>query len=107
VSEPTQLDWAYLAGIVDGEGSICAHSDRRGYLHNYPALHISNTDPRLIEWILDRFGGSILLMTKNRNRPFTHIMWTGKRMEPVLVGVLPFLVIKKEQAETALSFRFA
>ena len=54
---------AYLAGIIDGEGTIVIAKGkiRKGRI-NHPyslRLVVMNTDIRLIEWLKENFGGSI------------------------------------------------
>lgn len=41
----------YLAGIIDGEGSI-------GMVKNRPVVSIYNTDERLMRWVVEVFGGN-------------------------------------------------
>ena len=109
MAEVTEAEWSYLAGIVDGEGSIYIRSQRDRWLLGYPVLNISNTNPRLMEWIKSRFGGSLAAIKPSastfRKRVLLHLSWTGKRMEPVLEGILPYLIIKRDQAELALAAR--
>ena len=55
----------YLAGIIDGEGSIgiehlspCKNRKKSYYVCR---LCVINTDEKLIIWIKDNFGGSVIL----------------------------------------------
>lgn len=49
-STPTDVEIAYLAGIIDGEGSL-------GCYDIGPRLTISNNCKELMSWIRGRFGG--------------------------------------------------
>jgi hypothetical protein len=47
--EPKAEDFAYLAGILDGEGHITPKG----------RIEISSTDPEMLSWCKSRFGGNI------------------------------------------------
>src|SRR5262252_5226632 len=57
------VDWAYLAGIIDGEGCVSIVMQRqvkcRRTLRHILKLFVGNTDPRLISWCREIFGGSV------------------------------------------------
>ena len=61
---PTETDWAYIAAIMDGEGSFsitkATIKDRKGNPYNAfdCKVMVSNTSKVLIDWILARFGGA-------------------------------------------------
>ena len=98
-------EWAYLAGFIDGEGSICPWS--RTATPDI-GLHVPNTDRRVLEWIAERFPdkGGINFHRRRKTHRKDYWSWdlTGRAMAPVLCGVLPFLVLKARQAELALLF---
>lgn len=50
---------AYLAGIVDGEGTITLASKNKGQNRRL-AITVSNTDRELLEWILKVVGVGII-----------------------------------------------
>ena len=75
-------------------------------------LFIGNTDERLIHWIHSRFGGTIGIRkahSKAPRKPTWKPLWwvnfSGASLEPVLTAALPYLVLKREQAELMLEFR--
>jgi|SRR5665213_62050 len=98
-------EWAYLAGFIDGEGSICPWS--RTAIPNI-GLHVPNTDRRVFEWIALHFPGVGAINFHRRRKTHRKDYWswdlTGRALAPVLDGVLPFLVLKARQAELALLF---
>lgn len=57
----TREKFAYAAGILDGEGSICIrHHKEKPELHAYhPYLGISNTSLDLMNWFQEFFGGYV------------------------------------------------
>lgn len=102
VSDPER---AYLAGIIDGEGCVSAtyHKSSQAWTCY---VTISNTDYRLIEWLDERW-----IATQCRMRPGTGghkptYGWTvtNARVYPVLVAALPFLVLKREQADLVMEW---
>ena len=115
--------WGYLAGLIDGEGHISiTRSDKPEYrtqrgkmkLHPCPVRYglvvaVTNTDIRLMKWLKEMFGGSY-----NGGKPFKgHPNWKpkyqwnvcgNKEKELILLALLPYLVLKREQAIIALEF---
>lgn len=101
---PYIADIAYLAGIIDGEGTIYIGFDKtRGY---HLRFYVVNTDKRLIDWLKTTFGGSVYsrksLKNPNWRRKYE---WINVNPEDMLPEILPFLKIKKEQAMLAIKFR--
>lgn len=110
---------AYMAGFMDGEGCfsiVKAHSitkradgsKKRGvrfHLH----IKITNTNLAVLEWIVTHFGGQISSKKTWSNHPTwkDRYEWTLTgygRMEKVILSILPYLIIKREQALVALEF---
>lgn len=60
--EATQLECAYLAGFIDGEGTVTSVF-RKGANGRHEAVHIRlsipNTNFDILEWIQLRFGGEL------------------------------------------------
>ena len=65
----SEVDLAYLAGLIDGEGSITLFTTSNPKAFKIPCLSVTSTDRYLLEPLLV-FGGSI--QTKGRNRPAGH-----------------------------------
>lgn len=111
--EPTVIDWARLAAFIDGEGCIRITEKKekhypRAYL--YLQINISNTDPRLPAWLKKTFGGGVYhsrRASKLNVRWSDCFMWmvSGGRVAELLQGCMPYFIIKREQAETALAFQ--
>lgn len=96
---PSQADFIYLAGIVDGEGCI--------RVNNAPRLHITNTSQILIEWLVDRFGGYVWVQQTSfvdNNKPRFQWEVSARQCEAILQQIVPFLVIKKLQAQLVLDY---
>ena len=109
----SDIEAAYLAGIIDGEGSvyIAKHKEYsgRGLPYSYSTrVSVGNTDERLINWIQKTVKtGNIHFVQETRNNWKDHWHWllADKNITPFLEQILPFLIIKKEQALILLRFR--
>lgn len=103
----TPTDLAYLAGIIDGEGSFVAaiRTIRRGALDMQMTLKVNNTDHDLIEW-LGLFGGRVHMRKKYATHCRQQWEWCIGIVElaPLLVEVTPYLRVKKRQAELLLEW---
>lgn len=105
---------AYLAGLLDGEGSICIlrgshkETEERVWFEKYTLrLSITNTDLFLLEWVRKNFGGSIHPRKEVNVRWKKAWIWYcgGKTAESIIRKCLRFCISKKEQAKIALTFR--
>jgi len=102
----------YLAGILDGEGSIVLWSNKspnniRGKYNL--RIYISSTDKILIDWIHSNFGGHTYVnKAPSRKKHWKQAyLWVIDRpnMFRFLKEICPFLLIKKERCEIAIKFR--
>lgn len=95
-------DAAYLAGFIDGEGSIMLYGRRDKVALK---LSISNTSKPVLDWVEDITGvGKVMLHRKADHRIRTTWMYqsNSEAAESVIEQILPYLIIKKEQAKLAL-----
>ncbi len=102
----------YLAGLLDGEGSIAikkaTHKDHKNPSYGLRVL-IFNTDIQLMQFLKDKLGG--LLFQKNKKRveqgmkPLYAWMLNGNKAIEFLDLVEDSLIIKKERAEVARKFQ--
>lgn len=105
--EPTKLDWAYLSGLFDAEGSFSIDKrNKKGNGSFTSCARISNTDNRLFPWIMSRFGGTYST-SKKKEEDRDEGCWRlseprgligRKQREIKLLAILPYLVVKKERA---------
>lgn len=97
----TETDWAYLAGLIDGEGSIS--------ICHTVIVRIPNTDMDIIGWLVESFPDAKVAKA-NSNTSYGHklclnVRWNGRNSIEVLTKVLPYLRSKKRKlAELALEF---
>lgn len=102
--------YAYLAGIIDGEGCFCIGAGRRqkwGVVNYNSHLTVGNTDIRLVQWLKENFGGSYYTVNKPTPRNKTPYVWRltkKKEQELLTLAILPYLIIKRERAIIFLEF---
>lgn len=100
----TAEQWAYLAGLFDGEG--CVHLA----LHKESgsislALSIVNTNHSVIQWVADLFGGRIYSKKKAAPDKDTWIWHASTSIAyRALQGMQPYLIIKRRQADLGIQF---
>jgi hypothetical protein len=108
--------WAYIAAFIDADGCIgisrtVLQTTAGNPYYGYDLkTSIGNTSMKIMRWLVRYFGGQFRPKAKNSSKlsddpGFEWFMNGGyKKMEIFLLGILPYLVIKKEQALIALSF---
>ena len=93
----SDIEAAYAAGILDGEGSVQLVRIRKSRWPS-PSVSVASTDRELLEWLRARVGGSIV--QKRTYRPHHSISFEWKladrRALQFLELVRPFLVIKRK-----------
>lgn len=96
----------YMAGFFDGEGCIGIGPPRGTTLYVLQ-VSIANTDKRPLGLFHKVYGGKLLgpLARGERCKPIYHWKAESKKAEQVVADLLPFLIIKRKQAELALEFR--
>lgn len=110
--DPSATDLAWAAGIVDGEGCIYIGkrsrerpgSTRPGWKCT---LRVANTDVRMVNRMWQFFGGHVTppRMIRLSTRPYFE--WhseSARSTRAILEALLPYLVVKRDQAEVAIQF---
>lgn len=96
-TEPTKVQWAYLAGFLDGEGCISAPARANGISHGAQITAKQKySDP--LDWIMATFNvghisGKKIHRWKVSQRQ--QVLW-------LLENILPYLTLKRDQAEAAI-----
>jgi hypothetical protein len=98
----------YLAGFIDGEGCVRLTRDHfAGWNPQYGArVQVCNTNRTVLEDLRKAFGG-ILTNHPRRNSDWKdsyQLVWTGRRVEPLLLAVKPYLLIKQRHARIVMRF---
>ena len=105
-----KTDLAYIAGLIDGEGciSIVKKKDLIHGSSNYDLrVSVNMTSEYLIQYLHFAFGGFWRERKKIEERHKQQWMWavSGPKASEFLLTILPYLIIKKPQAELALRFQ--
>lgn len=106
--------WSYLAGLIDGDGCFfmwklenkrTKGSSKFTYRMN---LNIWCINEPFIQWIYDVFGGVKMInrkATATRRRPLYGVEFTGNRLTQILEHIVPYIQLKKPNAENMLEMR--
>lgn len=106
---------AYLAGAVDSDGSIGMRrstygmrvtGDTKAPVYS-ERICFKQVTPEIPTLLRDTFGGSLMLQSPSvtKGRPLYYWEATNKTASLALVALLPYLRIKRAQAETLLLLR--
>ena len=109
---PSEL--SYLAGFIDGEGSfiICKrlHTNEFGTWKGYSLfIDIGNTNLEVLQWIKNKTGNTseIYINPQKGNRKQMYRMRINAKLSKKLAEeLLPYLIVKREQADVFLKFPF-
>lgn len=105
----TVAQLAYLAAIIDGEGTFHIGGNRttkNGFIHYDARVYVVNTCSELIDWLVNNFGG--LRYTRKATDKFKqrHEWILSKtKITPIITAIMPYLIAKKKHAEVMLEFR--
>lgn len=99
-----KTDIAYMAGFFDGEGCITLYKTRGIYsLH----VDICQCNEHIIKWFQFCFGGTIHTRYENHHKFKKQWRWhtSGGNAMGFLKTIIPYLVLKKAEAELAIKFQ--
>lgn len=105
--KPTEI--AYIAGIIDGEGSIYARNERKTI---YPTIAVHMTDKSVIMWLQEHIKAQSVWALNRKNHPRyktslkTQYLFRicGKRAKLLCKYLLPYLIVKRKHAEIVLKW---
>jgi len=101
----SRIDAAYLAGLIDGEGHIGITINVNGY--HVPHVQIIMTDKGCLEWVASTIGVKLCVFAHQNHikyRPQFMIRLGGRRAIWLCTAILPYLKVKKEQANILYRF---
>lgn len=112
----SEVSWARLAAYLDAEGSIAINRVSPNGKRKTPAFSlrvaVGNSDPRLIVWLKNTFGGwaGPQKQTHKEGRVLSkkpRFLWAVNCHQAayVLEQCLPYFVCKKDQAEVGIAFQ--
>lgn len=110
---------AYIAGIIDGEGSIMISRDRsksfmaqrlaRGSTdpHYHAGIRVGMLDRRPLDLIVEVTGIGKIVEEKPYHHKRPMFRWALRKKTEVIQFlrlIMPYLIVKKEQAQLAIKF---
>jgi hypothetical protein len=102
----SDVDLAYIAGLLDGEGSFCCiflGTNRCRTCH--PIVSVAMTDESVIRWFANLVGVAVSSHQRKENyRPQFIVRLSGKRAVLMAGRLHPFLKVKHEQARLMATF---
>ncbi len=99
--------YAYLAGIIDGEGTIGICRTSRGK-YRAPYISVSSTTVELIEWLHQFLGGTVCRHKPYKKQHSHAYSWRLRAKESVfstLRSILPYLVVPEKIRRANLILR--
>jgi len=105
-----ELDLAYLAGLIDGEGAICLNRtwDYRKNGEKVPhltvKLEIGLNSQALVKYLKKRYGGFIHTKQKEGYNNSYHWILSEKKAVPLLRKCFKFLKIKSFHAMQIIAY---
>lgn len=97
----TELERGYLAGIIDGEGSITLTKDKQ---FRYPVLEVSSTTYQIVEYLKVHFGGVISKKNERNSKWKQAYIWKIERRKAIslLEEIVGYLNEPKKKARAQL-----
>ena len=98
--EKMSTDLAYLAGVIDGEGTITLTKNSKSDMFRRIEVSVSNTDKGLIDWLQTEFGGSIRTRALQKSRYKIAYEWRIKGANQaldLLKRVTPYLRVRSKK----------
>lgn len=100
---------AYTAGIVDGEGCITILNkwDSRSKTYDKVQVDVTNTNEWICQWLKMQFGGVVRMCKPHKSNWKPTFKWIleGDKAMAFLRLILPYLNIKKPNAEVAINYQ--
>lgn len=95
---PDETLWPYLAGFIDGDGSLGV--DKKGRL----VVQISNAHPAPLKWVAKEFEMKVgeEIRSASNARPYYHVHVSGGKAVIFIKRIYPYLIEKKETARLLL-----
>ena len=94
---------SYLACLVDTEGCITISNGRKW--HYQLIVRVAMYDKEPMELMVDTFGGSVKPTNRQDKKPCWCYTATGERALTIVVELIPYLLVKRKEAEIAIIFQ--
>lgn len=106
---PADIDFPYLAGLIDSEGCFRIKKwkpkNRPNHVYNI-TVEIGNTKLPILPWLVQRFGGSVVFIAARANKKAS-ATWTlsAAALYEILPKIRPFLTSKQEVCDKLIEFQ--
>ena len=96
----TEVEKAYLAGIVDGEGTVTLERQHRNETAG-PRVPVANSNLKLLMWIKSRMDGNIIHKKKYKTHHKDAYAWSVRQDRAIrlLDEIKRYLIVKRPQAD--------
>jgi hypothetical protein len=100
---PTAEQWAYIAGIFDGEGSLTYHNTQNAVSNR--RVDIAQKDVTLLYWLESVLGGGVVRRRKEQDSHGADDFRIVRQRQvyEFLMGVLPYVIVKREKVVVAIA----
>lgn len=103
----TERDMAYIAGLVDGEGTVTIRkaTGRKGAVEYHPYIRISNTSKELMDWLEQKLNFPNVYIAKQKTRagtPMYIFNIRGMSFYKFFRELEPYLIIKRRRMRVML-----
>jgi hypothetical protein len=110
--KPSKTDIAYLAGLIDGDGSVGIMRNKRARQSHglyHPYIKVSGINEAMMWWAHIHFGGAwnsnYPPSLKNRGyRQQYAVMWSYRKAMGIAKITLPHLIDKRRRAEIVVEW---
>jgi hypothetical protein len=109
----SQLKLGWIAGIIDGEGTIYigaySRNKKTGVPHYQTHISVSSTDEIMVDWLLENCGGAKRVYTpkqtpkNSRSIVYRWTLWAN--LDQFCKAIMEGLVVKKRQAQIMIEMR--
>ena len=101
-------DWAWLAGLLDGEGSFGVAKRQPTRVDNAsayaPCLSLEMTDTEALVKAADMMDTAVSISERHQGKTLFATKCYGQKLRAVLLNLLPWLRTKRQQADLLLAF---
>jgi len=112
MADLTKWEKAYAAGLFDGEGCVCVYMRKSGTAHGRKDralrtnLIITGTDLRPLQWLQERWQGSVKIWTPRPNHKAVGAWRVFSNQADIFArDIRPYLLVKAEQLDLWMEAR--
>jgi len=99
-----ETEKAYIAGIVDGEGTVTLTKHHKNETPT-PRISVSNNNLELLKWLRTKVGGGVIV-SKKKSKPYhsnSYVWYVQQDRGLRFLGeIRKHLIVKKPQADLIL-----